>query len=125
MFRTVQDQLGGRARKEVQLLMAISLLFIVYLLAACGNKTDTKNGVEAGLEYCNCLRENEILGKTIAVRHCQDSIAAKYPLFGMYLNTRGANNQTKSASQIIEMQNFVAKFGHAVDSCAPPFWFKE
>jgi hypothetical protein len=109
--------------KEIKLKVTI---FLFVLLIGCGNNNINNSGKSAGIEYCNCLKRNQKLGQDSARSLCRTIVMEKYRLYKMYVESRDTfASDLYFKSTIDSMVGFAADFANAVDSCHPPYWFKE
>ena len=103
----------------------IFLLLSAFVLwnTSCNPKNKAE---QAGMEYCECLKNNVGLGKDSAVRKCKNLVNEKYKYLQIYENTRDTNISELYDANIVKKINFfVDEFARTVDKCSPPYWFKE
>lgn len=104
--------------------MRYNLVFwAIILLLGCNKQS---SAYIAGLEYCNCLKENQKLSPPIIFFKCDSLISKKYEQLEIYFQTRDTvMSDIYGDQEIKEVYNFLNVFLKTVDSCAPPGWVKK
>ena len=112
--------------RNLMTITLLSVLLVVFIVMLLSCKQKIGGGKEAGMEYCNCIKNFEREGKDYSVEYCNDSLKKKYTFLAMYLETRNKiPTDIYSKNKIDSMMNFIADYARTLDSCKPPYWLKE